>query len=324
MASHPSPMLNDEELHQLLEQGQFESILVNCQQYIESKVERYLKNFKYYQQFQHDFYHEVCIHVLTKSLPSAAFLEAVRNGTSFTLYLAKTVRNTLNTLLSREKNKRQNVIGITQCCAGVEEEDFSEDKLGIFSDASYHHQTDSQDLLAKIKERFRHFLQNFEKVFPRLYPKLLLLLKLQARAEVSIQDLKSCFPGIKPKDLRRFGEMLGHRAAYLHREDQEIYQLICPFFQHYRSEKGNATALQRWLNQHISGDKFSQGILDRLEIKESQANFRITDKKLFADFVHLYFKEQASGEILVPIAETFAPVPHNPVPAWVAIANNGY
>ncbi|GAB4399788.1 MAG: hypothetical protein OHK0053_20570 [Microscillaceae bacterium] len=317
-------MLKDEELHQLLEKGQYETILIHCQQYIENKVERYLKNFKYYQQFQHDFYHEVCIHVLTKSLPSGAFLEAVRNGTSFTLYLAKTVRNTLNTLLSREKNKRQNMIGIEQCCPGVEEEDFAEDKLGIFSDVSYRYQADSQDLLGKIKEKFGQFLQNFEQVFPRLYPKLLLLLKLQARAEVYVQDLKNCFPGIHSKDMRQFSEMLGHRAAYLHSEDQEIYKLICPFFQHYRGEKGNATALQRWLNQHISGDKCSQGILDRLEIKESQASFRIMDKKLFADFLHLYFKEQASGEVLVPLAETFAPVHLNPVPAWVPIANNGY
>lgn len=279
---------SNEEYIVLLEEQQYDEILLECKDYIKEKVDSYLRNFHYYHQFRTDFYHEVCIHILTKSLPSPAFLKACKNGNTFKFYLAKSIRNILNTLLSKEKNKRANMVALDNY-SGTDRE-FDQEKLPCFIDKSYTNQTDSQDILDQLQARFDQVLNNFVKVFPKIAYKLILLLKLQARAFIYEQDLQRCFAGIKRKDVKKFLNALGEDEDYRQKEDKEIYAVIHPYFQAYRKEKGSPAALQRWLNQHISGDKFTTGILDNLEIKEHSQSFRITDKKLFSDFLHFYFK----------------------------------
>lgn len=80
-----SKPLSNEDYVKLLEEQRYDEILLACKDYIKDRVDAYLRNFHYYKQFQGDFYHEVCIHVLTKSLPSPAFLKACQNGNAFKL-----------------------------------------------------------------------------------------------------------------------------------------------------------------------------------------------------------------------------------------------
>ncbi|NJO00544.1 MAG: hypothetical protein HC880_01655, partial [Bacteroidia bacterium] len=101
---------------------------------------------------------------------------------------------------------------------------------------------------------------------------------------VFISDVRRCFQGISHREAHRFLELLGADEVYRQREDKDIYAIVHPFFVKYRQEKGSPAALQRWVNQHISGDKFSRGILDMLEIRDTSNTFRISDKKLFSDF----------------------------------------
>jgi DNA-directed RNA polymerase specialized sigma24 family protein len=291
-------LLTDEEYLNLLEDNKYEDVFLSCKDYIQQKVNQYLKDFKYYHQYNDDFYHEVCIHVYSKSLPSIAFLEALRSGNSFRFYLAKTIRNTLNTLLVREKNKKENVLAFDDLCPKSYEDYDMEDKSIRLVDNSYHNQIDSQDLLDQVKEKFDKFLDNFQKVFPKIASKLLLLLKLQARVQINDCDLDACFPGISKSAKRRFIESLGDKNLYVEKDDKEIYTIIHPYFTNYRKEKGLPSSLQRWLNQHINGDKYAKGILDKLEIKDQHSLFRINDKKTFADFLFIFFEEKAKKEVV--------------------------
>ncbi|MEO1652672.1 MAG: hypothetical protein AAFU64_03925, partial [Bacteroidota bacterium] len=145
--------------------------------------------------------------------------------------------------------------------------------------------------------KFKNFLTSFESLFPKIYPKLKLLLKLQARIEVNEQELKDCFPGIRKKEIQQFLASLNPEQDYVRMEDKDLYLLAHPYFKQHRREKGSPAALQRWLNQHISGDKNSKGILDYLVIRDDSQVFRIQDKKFFADFLHLYFKAEAGAEV---------------------------
>lgn len=281
---------------QLLEEKKYEEVFLSCKDYTRQKVNQHLKDFKYYHQFSDDFYHEVCIHIYSRALPSRAFLEALKNGNSFRFYLAKTIRNTLNTLLTREKNKRENVCNFDELIPTNRGEYDIEEKSMTFTDKSYHQQTDSQDLLEQVKDKFDRFLLNFQKVFPKIAGKLILLLKLQARIQIQESDLDVCFGKISQRDKQHILESLGQRTAYLEKDDKEIYSLMQPYFVSYRQEKGQPSALQRWLNQHINGDKYTKGILDKLEIKDTQSTFRIADKKMFADFLYVFFDEKAKKE----------------------------
>jgi hypothetical protein len=294
--------LSNEEYVQMLEEQRFDEILSDCQDYIKQKVDVYLQNFKYYSQFSKDFYHEVYIHISTKSLRSEAFLNACKNGNSFKFYLAKTIRNHLNTLLSKEKNKRDMVVAIDHIYAHQDDE-FDPEKSGYFADHSNPENTDSLDILNHLKSKFEKFIHNFLLTFPKIAYKLILLLKLQARVKVNEQDLRNCFVNMKKKDVRQFLEALELESNYVHKEDKDIYGIIHPFFQTYRQEKGSPAALQRWLNQYITGDKYSQGIIDFLTIKESDNLYKITDKKLFSDFLHLYFKSKMQEQETIAIYE---------------------
>lgn len=282
--------LSQQDFVKLLETKDYDGIFRHCQDFIKSKVERYLKKFHQYEQYTEDFYHEVCIHLLTKSLPSPAFLKACKKGNNYKFYLAKSVQNHLNTLLTRERQKKQSVLALDSMMNTNTDEEIAQDKSKFFIDKSYKEQVNAKDLLGQLKDGFEAFLVNFLATFPKIAYKLLLLLKLQARVRIYEEDLENCFKGIKPKDVEEFLKSLGNSEEYAHKEDKEIYQIIHPYFQKYRKEKGSPAALQRWLNQHISGDKRSQGIMDKLMIVDGEETFGIKDKKLFADFLNDYFR----------------------------------
>lgn len=302
-----APLSNDDFLI-LLKEQRYDDILVQCQDFIRKKVDTYLKNFQYYHQFQEDFFHEVCIHILTKSLPSPGFLKACEEGNTFKFYLAKSIRNLLNTLLSKEKNKKQYIIDLENIYS-QHGEDFDSDKSMFFMDKSFWGLTDSKDIMDSIRQRFDRFMINFYQAFPKIADKLVLLLKLQARVNILDEDLQSCFPGIRKKDIKKIRLSLGSDEIYRQKEDKDLYTLIYPYFQTYRQEKGTPSALQRWVNQHISGDKNTRGILDYLEIRERDIVYRINDKKLFSDFLHIYFKykEEETPQIVIQ---------KEAIPAW--------
>ncbi|MCU0443312.1 MAG: hypothetical protein MUE85_00240 [Microscillaceae bacterium] len=284
-------LFTNEEYVALLTAKQYNELILACDGYIREKVELYLRNFPYHYQYRQDYTQEVLIHILTKSLPSPAFLLACENGNSFKFYLAKSVRNVLNTLLVREKNKRQSTIAL-ESLANNPDENSALDKSTLLSDKSAHYQTDFEDLWQYLHIRFAKFLQNFQATFPRIAFKLILMLKLHARAPIHTCDLQACFPGISPFDMKQFLGQLGEDNIYRQREDLEIYEIVYPYFQIYRQEKGTPTALQRWVNQYISGDKNNQGILDYLTIEDNEQKLKINDKKMFADFMYAYFKNQ--------------------------------
>ena len=69
------------------------------------------------------------------------------------------------------------------------------------------------------------------------------------------------------------------------------------YFKKYRKEKGDAKALQRWVNQYIAGDKYTKGIIDRLTISDANYDFKINSKRWFLDFVYEHFKNLEEGKI---------------------------
>ena len=294
--------LSSEDYVGLLEQGRYAEILEHCYAFIEDKVESYLRRFYQYYQYSEDFFHEVYIHLLTKSLPSEAFLKACQEGNAFKFYLAKSIINSLNTLLSREKNKKQDVMNMESLLPQQDDGKVALDKSSYLEDKAYTAQADSLNLLNTLKEKLAEFLDDFLITFPKIGHKLLLLLKLNGRAKVYKRDLKNCFPDIKNKEVEAFLEMLGDEGTYAQKEDIELYNLVHPYFQKYRKEKGSPKALQRWLNQHITGAKFQKGIIDDLEIRENGQVFRIQDKKMFSDFLYEYFKSQPEEVYIEEIA----------------------
>jgi DNA-directed RNA polymerase specialized sigma24 family protein len=284
-------LLTNEAYVALLAAQQYNELIELCDDYIREKVEMYLRSFPYHYQYRQDYLQEVLIHILTKSLPSKAFLQACENGNSFKFYLAKSVRNILNTLLTREKTKRQSTIALENLNFNSDEPS-ANDKSVFLSDKTSRNQTDFQDLWQHLQKQFELFLQKYQETLPRIAFKLILMLKLHARAPIYASDLKACFPEISPFDMQQFWAKLGGDEVYRQREDLEIYELVYPFFQIYRQEKGTPAALQRWVNQYISGDKASKGILDYLTIDDNGEEIKITDKKMFADFMFAYFKNQ--------------------------------
>ncbi len=288
-----SPPLAHEDLLGLLKEEKYSDILLACQDFIRQKVDLYLRNFQHYHQYRGDFYQEVCIHILTRSLPSPAFQEACQNANTFKFYLAKTVRNILNTLLNREKNKAQKMIALEGILHHNQEEQVTEsDKSPVFWDKSTRDEAEVKDLLHCLKAQLDRYLQYYEAAFPRIAHKLVLLLKLHARVNINAQDLYKCFPGMPPMDVHHLLATLGKPDSYRQMEDKLIYQIIHPYFQQFRQEKGSPAALQRWLNQHITGDKYSEGIVDKITIREPDVTYQVLDKRLFADFLFAYFQEK--------------------------------
>jgi hypothetical protein len=292
-------ILSDELCVALLTAQKYNELIELCDDYIHEKVEMYLRSFPYHYQYRQDYRQEVLIHILTKSLPSQAFLQACENGNSFKFYLAKSVRNILNTLLMREKTKRQPTIALENLSFKPGEPNPS-DKSAFLTDKTTRNQTDFQDLWQHLQRKFGLFLQKYQETLPRIAFKLILMLKLHARAPIYASDLKACFPTISPFDMQQFWAQLGTDEIYRQREDLEVYELVYPFFQIYRQEKGTPAALQRWVNQYISGDKASKGILDYLTIDDNEQEIKISDKKMFADFMFAYFKNQPEEQIPAP------------------------
>lgn len=314
-----SEPISDEYCVELLESKQYDAILREYQGYIREKVEAYLKGFPYYNQFKDDFFQEVYLHLYSSSLPSPSFLKACKKGISFKFYLAKSIRNKLNTLLSQEKNKREKVVSVNNLF-GSEEEENNDRAQNVMPDKSYKNQTESQDLLGQLKTMFGGFLTSFLATFPKIGYKLILLLKLQARAVVTEFDLLNCFPGMKAQDMKKLQEALGEDSEYRHKEDRDLFNIIHPYFQKYRKEKGSPQAIQRWINQHISGDKYKKGIIDDLEINDGDQVFRINDKKLFADFLYEYFR--TNTDHAAPTANSAEEEPKPKVIALKSRANN--
>lgn len=298
MNSNPPDHWQEQDYLTLLQEGNYNEILLKCNDFICRKVSLYLKRFPAYEQYTNDFHQEVCIHLLSRSLPSDAFIKACQNNTTFKFYLAKSVMNTLNTLLSKERQKKQKTFAIETIASSAENESVQSDKLELLTDYQYQGQDIHSDILRKIKHKFTLFLRSFGKTFPKLNGKLLLLLKLQARAPITVNDLQACFHEITSHDSRQLLYALGIDRDYQHKEDKEIYAIIHPYFRIYRQEKGSPSALQRWLNQHITGDKNNGGIMQRLSIREVGESFLINDKRYFSDFMYDYFVNyQPSQEV---------------------------
>lgn len=284
-------VLSQEEYIALLENKSYDVILNKCQAYIREKVFNYLKNFQHYQDLKDDFYHEVYIQLKTKTLPSPAFLEACRRGIAFRWYLSKAILNELNTLLTRERNRRDLSVAIEGFYSNNPDDSFEHHNSVHFSDKSYLQLADSQDILNKLRHKMRSFLNSFSIVFPHLSGKLILLLKIQSRSPINDWDLRTCFPDMEKEGSQEFYNTLGNAEVYSHKTDAELYQDVAPFFKKYRKEKGSPEAMQRWLNKHISGNGENKGLLEKLEIQEGENIMKIANKKILMDFLFVYFQQ---------------------------------
>ena len=217
-----------------LEAKKYDLVLTKFQHFIQRKVADYIQGFKYYHQFEDDFYHDVYLHLRTQSLPSKAFLEACRTQNMFTFYLAKCIRNRLNTLLSKERQK-------------------------------HGHTTALENLLGSNED-----LQNIE--------------------------TDRCFGKLRSKDLKTLMALL-NGPQYRQQKDLALIQKLAPYFKKYRKEKGEPKALQRWINQYIAGDKYTEGIIDRLTISDANYDFKIQSKRWFLDFVYEHFQNLEEGKL---------------------------
>lgn len=287
MKSKKDLNLSQIEFVALLENQQYKYIFEQIQTYTAEKIRNYLSQFKAYQAYQEDFIQDVFISLLSKSLPSQAFLKACKEGISYRFYLNKIIRNTLNTLLSDEKKKQS--LRIEPRNEGVEIDSEKNTWLDDKRSKSY---IEHQDLLYHLQSILKNYLLDFDRAFPNISSKFRLLLKIQARFPVEIPEIKACFPKIKSKAIQAFLDLLGNETAFSQKNNKTVYEAIYPFFQKYRKEKGDARSLQRWINYHIGGSPNSQGILDKLYFEDDGKKYKIQTSQQFSDFLYLFFKHE--------------------------------
>ena len=280
-----------------LESKKFDLVLTKHQHFIRKKVVDYIQGFKYYHQFEGDFYHDVYIYLRTQSLPSKAFLEACRTQNMFKFYLGKCIRNRLNTLLSKERDKRLHMTTLESLLGGNEDfQAIETDKSQMMAKNAYRSDTEFEDIKQQLHQQFQSILHQFIDSLPEIGYKLVLMLKVQARVDVYKEDLRRCFGKVRSKDIKALLELL-NGSQYRQQKDKELIQKLAPYFKKYRKEKGDAKALQRWINQYIAGDKYTKGIIDRLTISDVNYDFKIQSKRWFLDFVYEHFKNVEEGKI---------------------------
>jgi len=279
--------LSQQEFIKLLENRQYQYIFEQIQDYIAQKVDIYLHQFRAYQPYQEDFKQEVFISLLSKALPSKALLKACQEGISYRFYLNKSIRNRLNTLLSDEK-KKQN-LSIEQKSETMEVDFEKNTWLDDKQSKSY---SEQQDLLYYLQNILKNYLVDFNAAFPKISAKLRLLLKIQARFPLEKEEVQACFPKIKIKAVKQFLALLGNKIEFSQKRNKTVYEAICPFFQKYRKEKGDAKSLQRWINHYIGGSMQVQGILDKLYFEEEGKKYKIQTSQQFSDFLYLFFKNE--------------------------------
>lgn len=279
-----------------LESKKYDLVLAKHQFFIRKKVVDYIGKFKYYNQFENDFYHDVYLYLQTQALPSPAFLEACRTRNMFGFYLAKCIRNRLNTLLSKERQKRMHMTALDYLPGANNSQNTDTDKLQLAAQNAHRPEADYQDLRQRLQQQFQGILLQFTESLPPTGYKLQLMLKVQARVDVSQEDIRLCFGKVRTKDTKALLELLNGQV-YREKKDMAIISRLVPYFKKYRKEKGDAKALQRWINQYISGDKYSKGIIERLTISDKNFDFKILNKSWFLDFVYEYFKNLAEGKI---------------------------
>lgn len=279
-----------------LKAKKYDELLAKYQAFIQKKVVDYISKFKYYNQFEHDFYHEVYLYLRSQTLPSPALLEACQTLNMFQFYLAKCIRNRLNTLLASERKKRMHTTGLDDLLGTNEDNAIETDKLKLTSGSACRPEADYRDLHQRLQKQFQSILQQFVESMPKIGYKLQLMLKVQARVEVSRADILHCFGKVRSKDEQKLLSLLTGQA-YRQTKDKELMQALTPYFKKYRKEKGDASALQRWINQYISGDKHTQGIIERMIISDQDIDFKINSKRWFLDFVYEYFKHLEEGLI---------------------------
>lgn len=279
-----------------LKAKKYDDILAKYQAFIQKKVVDYISKFKYYNQFEHDFYHEVYLYLRSQTLPSPALLEACQSVNMFQFYLAKCIRNRLNTLLASERKKRMHTTGLEDLLGTGQDNTVETDKLRLTSDKAYRPEADYRDLHQRLQKQFQGILQQFVESMPKIGYKLQLMLKVQARVEVSRADIVQCFGKVRSKDEQKLLALLSGQA-YRQAKDKDLMKALVGYFKKYRKEKGDASALQRWINQYISGDKYTQGIIERMVISDQDVDFKINSKRWFLDFVYEYFKHLEEGLI---------------------------
>lgn len=280
-----------------LESKKYDLILTKYQQFIRKKVMDYIQGFKYYHQFESDFYHDVYLHLRTQSLPSKAFLEACRTQNMFQFYLAKCIRNRLNTLLSKERQKRVHTTTLEDLLGGSEDyQSIETDKSHMMAKSAYRSDAELIDIKQRLHQQFQSIIHQFIESLPQVGHKLVLMLKVQARVNVSENDLRLCFGKLRTKDFNALSNML-NGTQYQQQKDIVLIKQLTPYFKKYRKEKGDAKALQRWVNQYIAGDKYTKGIIDRLTISDANYDFKINSKRWFLDFVYEHFKNLEEGKI---------------------------
>ena len=272
-----------------LEAEQYERVLNHCEQFLKGKIRAYLRNFPAHYQNQHDFFQEIYLHLLTKTFPSKSFREACNDEHKFRHYFTRAIFNQLNTLLQRERNHQRGTVDWEKAISPMEDEYESADKASWLEDKAQNNSQESKQLLGCLRQRFMQFMQQFQLLFPKIAPKLALLLKLTARAEVTIADLKHCFGDISQEDAQALLNAMRVENNYQDTDDLAVFEMFKPYFEKYRGEVGNAQSIQRWLNQHISGDRGKKGILEYMKIKDGAQMWEVQDKRVFTDFLHYHY-----------------------------------
>ncbi|HAS38885.1 MAG TPA: hypothetical protein DCS93_00330 [Microscillaceae bacterium] len=301
-----------------LESKKYDLVLAKHQHFIRKKVVDYIQGFRYYHQFESDFYHDVYIYLRTQSLPSKAFLEACRTQNMFKFYLAKCIRNRLNTLLSKERDKRMHTTTLEGLLGNQDDfQTIETDKSHTMAKNAYRSDAEFEDIKQRLHQQLQSILHQFIDSLPQVGYKLVLMLKVQARADVYEEDLRRCFGKVRSKDTKALLSLL-NGSQYRQQKDIGLIQKLAPYFKKYRKEKGDAKALQRWVNQYIAGDKYTKGIIDRLTISDANYDFKIQSKRWFLDFVYEHFKNLEEGKIpeasIIPIYYKRAPQPNTHQP----------
>lgn len=275
-----------------LEAKQYEQVLSHCEPFLKGKVRSYLKNFPAHFQHQDDFFQEIYIHLLTKTFPSDSFKEACEDEHRFRHYFTRTIFNQLNTLLQRERNQQRGSLEWERAIAPFEGDTEASDKANWLEDKAQSNAQDAKQLLACFEVRFKQFIEQFTLLFPKIAPKLAFLLKVTARARITLEDLRACFGEITTIDAQELAYAMSIKSQYQEADDLQVFELFRPYFESYRGETATSQSLQRWLNQQISGDRGRKGILDYMKLQDGEQIWQIQDKRIFTDFLHYHYQQE--------------------------------
>ncbi|MEN8153816.1 MAG: hypothetical protein ABFR75_07310 [Acidobacteriota bacterium] len=95
-----------------------------------------------------------------------------------------------------------------------------------------------------IEEEFLK-LEALIKLYHRISSRMILILKIKSKADISEKDILSCFPDCSRKDIEFF------KNDFKHYREKIIFKKITPLFNKYESKKNRPDSLRKWISVKV-------------------------------------------------------------------------